>query len=248
MNNRNLTLKQMRRQRQNGTPIKGSKTDLNALFESHIQDDKNRTVTGLNGRFKFVAPLLESEESLKVCSLIMSETDKKWKLLETLRTASVEDIKATIKAVEDERERFAKKMAEEGADQDEPDESDSTETDGDEDLLVEDDRDTDEIIFDMLKDASDEVIAFFLKNYCEEREDIRSRDRMLAAESRSICQAIALRGVLKEYDADKVAWLMGNSTLDEILSWSDAISEQIGLNKYIQDRAADEEEVEEKKK
>ena len=168
--NTNKTVRQLRRQQQNGTPtFKGSKTDLNALFESHIQDDKNRTVTGLDGRFKFVVPLLSSEEGLKVCSLIMSETDRKWDLLETIRSASVKDIKATIKAVEADRERLAKEKDETDGAGAGAGASDFTETDWDENFLAGDDRDTDEVIADSLKDASDEVIAAFLKNYCENR-------------------------------------------------------------------------------
>ena len=71
---------------------------------------------------------------------------------------------------------------------------------------------------------------------------------MLDVESREICRAVATRDIVKEYGLDKMTWLIDNSTVDEVLSWSDMINEQIGLSKYIQDRAAGEEEVEEKKK
>ena len=99
----NTTLGALRRREQNGVPkAKGSKTDLNALFESHIRDDKNRTVTGLDGRFKFVVPLLSSDECLDICKIILDGADAEWDQVQKYRALSVADVKAAVAAGDDE--------------------------------------------------------------------------------------------------------------------------------------------------
>ena len=208
MMNENTTLGQLRRRDQKGIPVaKGSKTDLNALFESHIKDDKNRTVTGLDGRFKFVLPLLTSEECLDICKAILDGADMEWAQVEKYRSLSVADVKAAVNA-------------------------------GDDEVIVS--------VFGDMTDDSD--IEQTLDRYRQSKRHIHSRDDAVDSLHRAMMIDTAFRDVREEYGSDKVAWLMDNSTIAEVGEWIEKMNVQIGLDKYVQSQAADEAEVEQKKK
>ena len=99
----------------------------------------------------------------------------------------------------------------------------------------------------------DKKIQEVLAKYNEDKDHIRNKDDAIASIHRAMMLDVAFRDERKKHGTDAVATAMDLSTVAEIGRIIEVMNEQIGLDKYIEDKALEEDgeddaDAEDKKK